>query len=186
MRLITTLKTLMAGSALALGAHVQAQTATTAVELYVVDSCKPVAQGGRCALGLVQVPPGVTAPANVQTTCAPGWIVHFMAEQGTVEQGGINRGASLVCGYQDAEAALRAAIKTCNERTFVRCDSANQITVHWARWDGGSLTGQPPTSVAVTVDTIPGAMSCSTSLPIQESDQCQPAAAVQLRSAGLR
>lgn len=180
------LKTLMAGSALVIGAVVHAQTATTAVELFVVDSCKPAAQGGRCALGLVQVPPGVTPPANVQTSCAPGWIVHFTAEQGTVEQGGINRGASLVCGYQDAEAALRAAIQACNERTFVRCDSASQIAAHWARWDGGSLTGQPPTSVAVTVDMVPGALSCSSSLPITESAQCPPAAAVQLRSAGLR
>lgn len=176
----------MVGSALAVGPLVQAQAITSPVELFVVDSCKPVSQGGRCALGLVQVPPGVTPPANVQTACAPGWIVHFAAEQGTVEQGGINRGASLVCGYPDAEAALRAAIQACNERTFVRCDSANQISVHWAHWDGNSLTGQPPTSVAVTVDMVPGALSCSSPLPLAESVQCSPEAAVQLRKAGLR
>lgn len=188
MKIATALTSLSAGVWMALGIAglSNAQSAGAGVALYIVESCKSAAQGGRCSLGLVQVPKGVVPPANTQTTCAPGWIVHFIAEQGTVEKGGINRGASLVCGYQDAQAALRAAIQNCNERTFVVCNAANQITVNWARWDGKSLTGQPPTSVAVTLDQFPGALSCTSSLPIQESAQCGPAAAVQLRNAGLR
>lgn len=153
--------------------------------LFVVESCKPLAKGGRCTLSLEQIPAGAAAPAQMQTRCAPGWVAHFRAEQGTVESGGINRGASVVCGYTSPEAALRAAIQACSQQTFVECNVANEINVTWANWGPSSLTA---TTVAqpVSVAQIPGALSCVSGIPVKESAQCSAQAAAQLRAAGLR
>ncbi len=155
--------------------------------LYIVQECQPVAKGGRCTLALSRTTAGSPAPQNAQTACAPGWLVHFIAEKGTVEKGGINRGASVVCGYQDAELALRAAIRACDESAFGICSSANRVTVRWAQWRA-SEAGIPPSGAAqsISVEQLPGALSCSSTIPLQESEHCPALAAVQLRQAGVR
>ena len=166
----------------------QAQQAVSAEsKLYIVQECQQMAKGGRCSLALFQAGAGSPAPQNVQTTCAPGWVVHFKAEQGSVEKGGINRGASVVCGYQDAQSALRAAIKACDESAFGICSSANNVTVHWGQWSANAPGFQQPgAGQSIAVSQLPGAVSCSSAIPLQETAQCPPAAAVQLRQAGVR
>lgn len=163
------------------------QVASAGSKLYIVQECQPVAKGGRCALALLQTGANSLAPQNAQTTCARGWVVHFIAEKGSVEKGGINRGASVVCGYQDAQQALRAAIQACDESAFGICSSADHVKVSWAQWSATtpvtqlSGSGQP-----FSVQQLPGALSCSSDIPLQEGEQCPPIAAVQLRQAGVR
>jgi len=171
----------------ALGTVQAQQTVPTESKLYVVQECQPMAKGGRCSLALFQAGASSPAPQNVQTTCAPGWVVHFIAEKGSVEKGGINRGASVVCGYQDAQSALRAAIQACDESAFGICSSANNITAHWGQWSA-SAAGIPQSGAgqSISVSQLPGALSCSSAIPLQETAQCPPVAAVQLRQAGVR
>lgn len=179
--------------AMSLGAigSVQAQTAapqaSDGLSLYIVQFCKPLAEGGRCELSLVQTRASDPPPQNVQTSCAPGWVVHFMAERGTVEQGGVNRGASIVCGYEQANAALRAAIQTCDEQAMGICSGANQIDVQWAQWTPVSPAVQHlGLNRPIAINRLPQSQSCRSGIPVQESDRCTPVAAVTLRSAGVR
>jgi len=157
--------------------------AKSGAKLYIVEQCQPFAKGARCTLTLEQYPEGAAAPAKAQS-CAPGWVAHFNARQGTVESGGIVWGASVTCGYPSAEEALKAAVAECSQKTFVRCAEANEVVAKVAKWSPESI---PATAVqTVAVDKLPGALTCTTSIPVKESADCPAQAAAYLRAAGLQ
>lgn len=180
----------VAMSLMGVTASASAQTALPAtpngLKLYIVEACEPVDKGGRCSLELMQMPASQASPTNAQTTCAPGWVAHFVGQVGTVEKGGINRGAAIVCGYQSEEAALRAAIKVCDERMTNICSQANNINVTWGKWDEMPVPGVTSGQM-LDASQLPQARFCRSDVPLVESpENCPPSAAVQLRSAGVR
>lgn len=165
-----------------------AQTAAVSTDkglkMYIVESCEPFAKGGRCSLALLTQPASQSAPTNAQTTCESGWVANFMGLEGTVEKGGINRGSAIVCGYQSAEQALRAAVKVCDEQMDGICSRADSINVSWASWNGQAIPGVA-SDQTLKVNQLPDARTCLSELPLKESADCKARAAVELRSAGI-
>ena len=169
---------------------IQAQTtanSASVLSLYIVEQCASLAQGGRCSIGFVQAPASAPTPAQVQQTCASGWVAHITAERGTVERGGINRGQAAVCGHQDPSQAIRALLAACDEQTLGICHSANHVNVQWAMWSATDATVNAlPMNTALNIDQLPQAIQCASVVPLTESASCSPAAAVLLRQSGLR
>ena len=161
--------------------------AQTDLSLYIVEQCAPLAQGGRCGLGLVQMPDAMLPSGKVQSTCTAGWLAHIGAERGTVEKGGVNRGQAVVCGYAEPQEAIRAVLLACNEQTLGICRDANYVNVQWAFWSGdGADLKQLPMDVTLQIEQLPQAQQCASVVPLTESVSCPPAAAVLLRQNGLR
>jgi len=182
------LSAVASGLLISVTAHAQNTAGTpTDLSLYITQQCKPLSQGGRCRLLFVQVPAGLTPTSEVSQTCAPGWLAHVTAERGTVEKGGVNRGQAVVCGHTEAEAAIRAAMVSCDEQTFGICQDADYINIQWAFWSGqGDALTRLPMDEPLNLERLPQAQQCASAVPLVESASCQPAAAVLLRQSGLR
>ena len=176
------------GLLLSVSAHAQNTAGTpTGLSLYITEQCQPLSQGGRCRLVFIQVPAGMTPTSEVNQTCAPGWLAHVTAERGTVERGGVNRGQAVVCGHTEVEAAIRAAMVSCDEQTFGICQDADYVNIQWAYWSGedAALTGLPMDE-PLNLEQLPQTQQCASAVPLVESASCRPAAAVLLRQSGLR
>lgn len=161
--------------------------ATTDLSLYVVEQCASLARGGRCGLSLVQVPSSTQPQGQIARTCAPGWVAHVKAERGTVEQGGVNRGQAVVCGYEKPEEAIRALFIACDKQTLGICQDANHVDVQWGYWSGSRAELKDlPMNKPLQIASLPKATRCVSAVPLVESATCGPAAAVLLRKSGLR
>jgi hypothetical protein len=168
-------------------AMAQAVQAPVKQSLYVVQQCASLSQGGRCQLSFVQMPQEAKPSEDIERTCATGWLARITAQRGTVERGGINRGQAVVCGYAEPAIAIRGLLLACDEQTLGICQDANQIDVQWAYWSDvdpaiAALASDQP----LALNQLPQYHQCVSAVPIQESQQCPPEAAVLLRSNGMR
>lgn len=195
LRLTKPLTVLAATFSLSVAVHAQTGTADnqqavasgSGLSLYITEQCQPLAQGGRCRLGFVQVPTGQQPSGKISETCAPGWLVQVTAERGTVERGGVNRGQAAVCGNADAQAAIRHALTRCDAQTFGICQDADHIDVQWAFWSGtDDVLKKLAMDEPLALGQLPRAQRCESVVPLIESASCAPAAAVLLRRSGLR
>lgn len=178
------------GLVLATGATAQTQLTEipkTELALYIKEQCASLSRGGRCSVSFVQVPTGTPPSGNIQQQCAPGWVAHVMAERGTVEKGGVNRGQAVACGHEQAEQAIRAVLLACDQQTMGICGDANYVDIKWGYWSGAGepLTGLPMDQT-LPIEQLPEAQACASVVPLEESAACPPAAAVTLRNSGLR
>jgi hypothetical protein len=159
----------------------------TALSLYIKEQCASLSGGGRCSVSFVQVSTGTLPSGNVQQQCAPGWLAHVMAERGTVEKGGVNRGQAVVCGHEQPEQAIRALLLACDQQTFGICGDASYVDIKWGHWSGeGAALTKLPMDQSLPIEQLPEAQFCESVVPLEESDRCPPLAAVTLRNTGLR
>lgn len=187
-------KLMVAAVGLMLGASVAAQTQAikteipkTELSLYIKEQCASLARGGRCSVSFVQVPTGTAPSGDIQQQCAPGWLAHVMAERGTVEKGGVNRGQAVACGHEQAEQAIRALLLACDQQTMGICGDANYVDIKWGFWSGeGESLARLPMDQSLPIEQLPQAQACASDVPLQESASCPPSAAVTLRNSGLR
>ena len=170
-------------------AMVAAQTTapTPDLTLSIAQTCAPIAKGGRCTLGFVQTMGDALVESDVQERCAPGWVASIKALRGSVEKGGVNRGQALVCGHASPQEAIRSLMRTCDEKTNGICSDANDVTVQWALWSPTSDQIRTlPRNQPLALSQFEQAARCQSPVPLVESADCPPQAAVLLRQSGLR
>jgi hypothetical protein len=155
--------------------------------LSIVQVCKKMARGGGCQLLFVPTQNELTPAGNIHATCAPGWLAYLSVEQGTVEQGGVNRGEAVVCGYADAASVLKAVIGACNEQNLGMCSQASRIDMQWAFWhEKSSLVATLPLNQAVDMRSFEQFQICQSTVPIVASSTCSTQASHAARLAGFK
>ena len=163
-----------------------AQSAPATV-LSIVQVCTSMARRANCQLVFVPTQSAQTPVGNIQSSCAPGWLAYLSVEQGTVEQGGVNRGEAVVCGHASADAALKAVMRACNEQNLGMCDRANQIDAKWALWPEKSvLLANLPLNQPVDLRAFEQFQACQTKVPVTESASCSNRAAKASRLSGFK
>jgi hypothetical protein len=155
--------------------------------LSIAKTCAPISKGGRCSLTLIQTTRGQLVGGDVQERCAPGWVARITALRGSVEKGGINRGQALVCGHASPQEAIRSLMLRCDEETGGICSDANDVNVQWALWSPTSDQIRTlPRNQSLALSQFEQTVSCLSPVPLVESADCPPQAAVVLRQSGLR
>lgn len=165
----------------------QTKTPTPELTLSIAQTCAPMNKGGRCSLNFIQTMGDPLVENDVQERCAPGWVASITALRGSVEKGGINRGQAMVCGYTSPQEAIRGLMRTCDENTRGICSDANDVTVQWGFWSSTSDQIQAlPRNQPLSISQFEQATRCQSPVPLVESVDCPPQAAVVLRQSGLR
>lgn len=163
------------------------QSAQSFTVLSIVQVCTKMPRGGGCQLLFVPTQNELTPAGNIHATCAPGWLAYLSVEQGTVEQGGVNRGEAVVCGYADATSVLKAVISACNEQNLGMCSQASHIDVQWAFWpEKSTLLAALPLNQAVDLRSFEQYQMCQSTVPIVTSSTCSTQAAQAARLAGFK
>lgn len=163
------------------------QSAQSFTTLSIVQVCTKMARGGGCQLLFVPTQNELTSAGNIHATCAPGWLAYLSVEQGTVEQGGVNRGEAVVCGHVDAASVLKAVISACNEQNLGMCSQASRIDVQWAFWpEKSAVLTTLPLNQAVDLRSFEQYQICQSTVPIAASSTCSTQAAQATRSAGFK
>lgn len=163
------------------------QSAQSLNVLSIVQVCTKMPRGGGCQLLFVPTQNELTPAGNIHATCAPGWLAYLSVEQGTVEQGGVNRGEAVVCGYADAASALKAVIGACNEQNLGMCSQANRIDMQWAFWpEKSTLLATLPLNQAVDLRLFEQFQICQSTVPIVASSTCSTQASQAARLAGFK
>jgi|GEM_PF-1964477 len=155
--------------------------------LSIVQVCSKMARGGGCKLQFVPTQNQSTLAGNIHSTCAPGWLAYLSVEQGTVEQGGVNRGEAVVCGYADAASALKAVVRACNEQNLGMCTQANQIDAKWAFMsEKNDVLATLPLNQADDLRSFEQYQTCQSTVPVTSSKTCSTQASEAARLAGFK
>jgi hypothetical protein len=155
--------------------------------LSIVQVCQTMSRGGGCQLLFVSTQNQTTSAGNIHSTCAPGWLAYLSVEQGTVEQGGVNRGEAVVCGYTDAASALKAVVKACNDQNLGMCSRASQIDTKWAFWlEKGPVLASLPLNQPADLRSFEQYQTCQSTVPVLASSTCSVQAAEAARLAGFK
>jgi hypothetical protein len=163
------------------------QSVQSFTALSIVQVCTKMPRGGGCQLLFVPTQNELTPAGNIYATCAPGWLAYLSVEQGTVEQGGINRGEAVVCGHADAASALKAVISACNEQNLGMCSQASRIDAQWAFWpEKSTLLAALPLNQAVDLRSFEQYQICQSTMPLAASSTCSTQAAQAARLAGFK
>jgi len=170
----------------------------SAYRLAIVHACRPAGQN--CRLGFVdtlknddvaalvgrhlgQGRPGEGPSVEVLAVCAGSWLASVSV---AADGGGqaAPAGASAVCGYSSARAALSAALDACDSQTGGACRRSGRLRASWGHWDGRELPGRER-NPGMPYDSWPGGLACESPLPLQVSPSCSEQAAAALRDAGV-
>lgn len=172
----------------------QAQTSATAnvitttnTALSIVQACQRFARGADCQLMFVPTQGNQTPAGNIQSQCSAGWLAAVTVEQGTVEQGGVNRGSAMVCGYPTQQAALNALFTACDQQNLGMCSNASRIDAQWGFWsDKSTLLQSVPLNQAVDIRRFEQYDACQSSVPVTQSATCTTGAAQAMRQSGFK
>jgi hypothetical protein len=163
----------------------QSRSPTTV--LSIVQVCTKMARGGGCKLLFVPTQNELTSAGDIHSTCAPGWLAYLSVEQGTVEQGGVNRGEAVVCGHTNAASALKAVVRACNEQNFGMCSQASHIDTQWAFMpEKNNVLVTLPLNQAVDLRSFEQYQTCQSTVPVSVSATCSTQAAEAARLAGFQ
>jgi cytochrome bd-type quinol oxidase subunit 1 len=178
---------LIVSALVSLPAMAQTVSAQPTKVLSIVQVCKTMSRGGGCLLLFVPTQNQTTSAGNIYSSCAPGWLAYLSVEQGTVEQGGVNRGEAVVCGYTDAASALKAVVKACNDQNLGMCSRASQIDAKWAFWsEKSAVLASLQLDQPVDLRSFEQYQTCQSSVPVSASSTCLNPAADAARLAGFK
>ena len=178
---------LIASALVALPVMAQTVSAQPTKVLSIVQVCKTMSRGGGCRLLFVATQNQTTSAGNIHSTCAPGWLAYLSVEQGTVEQGGVNRGEAVVCGYIDAASALKAVVKACNDQNLGMCSRASQIDTKWAFWsDKSPVLASLQLDQPADLKSFEQYQTCQSAIPVSASSTFLNPAADAARLAGFK